>query len=270
MIKLTVTGACGKMGQMIITNALASGDFELVGAVERENHPQLGMDIGLVLGSGKELGVLVTADYGKAVAKGDITIEFTNPETTLLHLKESAAQGKAMVIGTTGLNEEQLKELKTLAANIPCVFSPNMSLGVNLLFRLAAEAAQILGEGFDIEIVETHHRMKKDAPSGTAVKLADVVAEAVGRDMKEVGCYGRHGITGERDRKTIGVMALRGGDIVGDHTIMYLGTGEKLEISHRATSRETFAMGALRAAKYVVDKPKGLYDMQDVLGLKNK
>ncbi len=270
MIKLTVTGASGKMGQRVITNAVASGEFELVGAIERENHPQLGVDIGTIIGLGKELGVPLTSDYGKAIIKGDITIEFTNPEITLFHLKESSAQGKAMVIGTTGLNDEQLKELKSLAVNIPCVFSPNMSLGVNLLFKLAAEAAQILGDDYDIEIIETHHRMKKDAPSGTAVKLADVVAEAVGRDMKKVGCYGRQGITGERDRKTIGVMTLRGGDIVGDHTVMYLGTGEKIELSHRATSRDTFAMGALRAAKFVVAKPKGLYDMQDVLGLKDK
>ncbi len=270
MIKLIVSGALGKMGQRIIANAVASGKFQLVGAIEYAAHPLMGKDAGEACGLGKSLGVNISNDLESVLPSADVLIEFTNPETTLEHLGIAAQFGKPVVIGTTGLTEQDKIQVKQASAQIPVMLSPNMSLGVNLLFKLAAEAAKLLGEEYDIEIVETHHRMKKDAPSGTAMKLAETVAEAVNRDLKEVGCYGRQGITGERDRKTIGVMTLRGGDIVGDHTVMFLGTGEKLEISHRATSRDTFVPGSLRAAEWLVRKPAGLYDMQDVLGLKDK
>jgi len=268
MIKLIVSGACGKVGQRIVTNACASNDFKLVGALEWTKHPNLGKDIGTVIGLGKEIGVPVTDTLEKVIRECDLIIDFTNPETTLSHLEQAVHYKKAMIIGTTGYNEEQLAKIKDLGNQIPCVLSPNMSLGVNLLFKLAAETARVLGNEYDIEIVETHHRMKKDAPSGTANKLAQVIAESLNRDLKKVAVYGREGITGERNKETIGIMTLRGGDIVGDHTVMYLGTGEKIELSHRATSRDTFAMGALRAAKFLVGKPAKLYDMQDVLGLK--
>ncbi len=268
MIKLIVSGACGKMGQRIVTNACASQDFQLVGAIEHNKNPSLGKDIGITVGLGREIGILVTDDLEKIIKECDVIIEFTNPDTTLAHLDLAVQSRKAMVIGTTGLSEEQLSQVKKLGNQIPCVFSPNMSLGVNLLFKLAADTAKVLGNDYDIEIVETHHRMKKDAPSGTANKLAQVIAESLNRNLKDVAIYGREGISGERKKETIGIMTVRGGDIIGDHTVMYLGTGEKIELSHRATSRDTFAMGALRAAKYVVGKPPKLYDISDVLGLK--
>ena len=268
MTKIIVAGAGGKMGQRICANALASDKIQLVGAIERSGHPQSGTDIGLICGWGKQTGILLSENLDTLLPQADVLIEFTNPAITIAHLESVVKHGKAMVIGTTGLNDAELAAVQKLGSQIPCVLSPNMSLGVNLLFKMAAEAARILGDGYDIEIVETHHRLKKDAPSGTAVKLADVIANAVNRDMKKVGCYGREGITGERDKQTIGVLAVRGGDIIGDHTVMYLGTGEKVELSHRATSRDTFAAGALRAALFVAKQSPKIYDMQDVLGLK--
>lgn len=266
MIKLIVSGACGKMGQRIIANA--SSDFKVMGAIEWSGSSCLGKDIGTAVGLGKEMGVQVTDNLKEVIKKCDVIIEFTNPKTTLVHLELAVKSKKAMVIGTTGFSEEQLKKVKKLGNKIPCVLSPNMSLGVNLLFKLAGEAAKILGDEYDIEIVETHHRLKKDAPSGTANKLAQVISESLNRNLKEVAVYGREGIASERKKETIGIMTVRGGDIVGDHTVMYLGTGEKIELSHRATNRDTFAIGALRAAKFVINKPPKLYDMGDVLGLK--
>lgn len=268
MIKLIVSGACGKMGQRIIVNAANSMAFKVVGAIEHPNHPQLGNDIGLSAGLGDELAVHISDNLDKIMRLGDVVIEFTTPETTLDHLGLAVKTKKPMVIGTTGFSSAQLNELRNLGRQIPCVFSPNMSLGVNLLFKLVEQTAKTLGNEFDIEIVESHHRAKKDAPSGTANKLADIAANALGRKLPEVAVYGRKGITGERNQETIGVHAVRGGDMVGEHTVYFCGTGERIELTHRASSRDTFAIGALRAAKFIIDKPSGIYDMLDVLGLR--
>jgi 4-hydroxy-tetrahydrodipicolinate reductase len=268
MIKLIISGACGKMGQRIIANAVSSLAFKVVGAVEHANHPQLGQDIGLAVGLGNMLNVPISDNLDKIIKSGDVVIEFTNPETTLDHLGVATYTKKPMVIGTTGFSSAQLNELRNLGRQIPCVFSPNMSLGVNLLFKLVEKAAKTLGPEFDIEIVESHHRYKKDAPSGTANKLADIAATALGRKLPEVAVYGRKGIAGERTKEAIGIHAVRGGDMVGEHTVYFYGTGERIELTHRASSRDTFALGALRAAKFIVDKPAGIYDMLDVLGLR--
>ncbi|MCX7918454.1 MAG: 4-hydroxy-tetrahydrodipicolinate reductase [bacterium] len=268
MIKLIISGACGKMGQRIITNAVHTMSVKVVGAVEHPHHPQLGQDIGLVLGLGNALNVRITDTLDKIIHAGDVLIEFTNPETTLDHLGVAVYAKKPMVIGTTGFSTTQLNELRNLGQQIPCVFSPNMSLGVNLLFKLVEQTAKTLGAEFDIEIVESHHRGKKDAPSGTANKLADIAAQALGRTLSEVAVFGRKGITGERTKEEIGIHAVRGGDMVGEHTVYFCGIGERIELTHRASSRDTFALGAIRAAKFIVDKPAGIYDMLDVLGLR--
>jgi 4-hydroxy-tetrahydrodipicolinate reductase len=197
-----------------------------------------------------------------------VLVEFTHPEPTIKHLKEAAAAGKAMVIGTTGLSPQQVEELKGLATKTRVVFAPNMSVGVNLMFKVVEQIAQVLSEGYDVEIVEAHHRLKKDAPSGTALKLAQIIAQALGRDLEKVGVYGRQGITGERTKEEIGIMTVRAGDIVGEHTVTFCGIGERLEVIHRAHNRDNFARGAVRAAQWIVAQPPGLYDMQDVLGLK--
>jgi 4-hydroxy-tetrahydrodipicolinate reductase len=196
-----------------------------------------------------------------------VAIDFTHADSSVRHAAEAAVAGKPIVIGSTGLTSEQTEEIRESAKGIACVLSPNMSVGVNLMFRMAADVARVLGDDFDVEIVETHHRFKKDSPSGTAVKLADVVAGALGREMKEAGVYGRHGMVGERPRKEIGVFAVRAGDVVGEHTLVFGGIGERLEITHRAHSRDTFARGAVRAASWVIGKPAGVYDMNAVLGV---
>lgn len=268
MIRLIVSGACGKMGQRIIVNAVQAMAFKVVGAIEQQNHPQLENDIGLTAGLGDELKVRVTNNLDKIIKQGEVIIEFSNPETTLDHLGLAVEAKKPMVIGTTGFSSGQLNELRNLGRQIPCVFSPNMSLGVNLLFTLVEQATKTLGAEFDIEIVESHHRAKKDAPSGTANKLADIAAHTLNRKLSEVAVYGRKGITGERTKEAIGIHAVRGGDVVGEHTVYFYGVGERVELTHRASSRDTFALGALRAAKFVVDKPAGIYDMMDVLGLR--
>jgi 4-hydroxy-tetrahydrodipicolinate reductase len=197
-----------------------------------------------------------------------VLIEFTHPEPTLANLKGAAAEGKAVVIGTTGLNPQQVGELKGMAQKTRVVFAPNMSVGVNLMFKVVENIAKVLTEGYDVEIVEAHHRLKKDAPSGTALKLAQIIAQALGRDLEKVGVYGRKGITGERTKDEIGIMTVRAGDIVGEHTVTFCGIGERLEVIHRAHNRDNFARGAVRAAQWIVNQPPGLYDMQDVLGLK--
>ena len=268
MIKLIICGACGKMGLRIVANALVSDDFKLVGAIDRPGSPELGKDIGVLAGLGKDIGVKVSDRLEEVIKEGEVIIDFTNPESTMAHLELAIKHNKAMVIGTTGFSESRVKKIKELRNKIPCVLAPNMSLGVNLLFKLASETAKVLGNDYDIEIVETHHRMKKDAPSGTADKLAQVISNSLNRNLKDVAIHGREGISGERKKDTIGILSVRGGDIVGDHTVMFCGTGEKIELSHRATNRDTFAIGALRAAKFLIGKSPKLYDMQDVLGLR--
>ncbi len=264
MVKVIVTGAGGKMGRRISSLVMAEKDMELVGAVERQGHPSLGKDIGELLGLGKT-GLIVQENLKKVINSGQVIIDFSAPESTLTHLRLVVEHKKAMVIGTTGFSEEELREIKDLAKNIPCLMSPNMSLGVNLLFKVAGDVARTLGEGYDIEIVEAHHRRKKDAPSGTAKRLAAILSEARGKSLEKVAVYGRKGMTGERPKEAIGIHAVRGGDIVGDHTVIFAGEGERVELVHRAHSRDTFARGAIRAARFVATATNGLYSMQDVL-----
>ncbi len=267
MIKAIVSGAAGRMGGRIIHMMEAAEGITLAGALERPDHPAVGQDVGEVVGLPKK-GVAVSSSLADILPQADVLIEFTHPESTLEHLKEVAAAGKAMVIGTTGLNPQQVGELKWLAEKTRVVFAPNMSVGVNLMFKVVEDIAKVLTEGYDVEIVESHHRLKKDAPSGTALKLAQVIAQALGRDLEKVGVYGRQGFTGERTPEEIGIMTVRAGDIVGEHNVTFCGIGERIEVIHRAHNRDNFARGAVRAALWVVDQPPGLYDMQDVLGLK--
>lgn len=269
MIKAVVTGAAGRMGSRIINVLSTSEGIRLSGAVERKGHGMTGQDAngpaGLPAG-----GVLtvITDDLAAAVKAGDVLIDFTFPETSLEHLRLCAELGKPAVVGSTGFTADQLTEVQKHAQKIACVVSPNMSIGVNLCFKILAEIAKTIGEDYDMEIVEAHHRMKKDAPSGTAMKMAQVISQAVNRNLDEVGVYARKGMIGERSAREIGIQTLRAGDIVGEHTVLFAGKGERIEITHRAHSRDTFAAGAVRAAKWVVGKKPGLYDMQDVLGLK--
>lgn len=267
MIKTMVSGACGRMGSRIINAIVNDEEIKLVGALEQEGHSNFGKDAGEVNRLGK-LRVLISDELEHIIDEGEVLIEFTDPDTTLDHLRIAIEHNKAMVIGTTGFSEEQLKEIKEIASQIPCVMAPNMSVGVNLLFKLVKDIATVLGNDYDIEIVEAHHRNKKDAPSGTALKIAEILAQALKTDLKQAGVYGRRGTTGERTRKEIGIHAVRAGDIVGEHMVTFAGTGERIEITHRAHSRDTFAQGTLRAVKFVVKAKKGLYDMQDVLKLK--
>jgi len=267
MIKVVVTGAGGRMGGRLVSLIKESSDLQLVGAVERKGHSAVGEDAGEVAGCGR-LGITVSDDLTALADRAEVLIDFTAPEATLANLEVMAARRKAMVIGTTGLSPEQLAALRARSKQIPCVFAPNMSVGINVILKVLAQMARALGEDYDIEVLEAHHRLKKDAPSGTAIKLAQVLAEAAGKDLDAVAAYGRKGVIGERKWGEIGMQVIRAGDIVGDHTVLFGGMGERIEITHRAQSRDTFARGALRAARWVVKQPPGLYDMQDVLGLK--
>jgi 4-hydroxy-tetrahydrodipicolinate reductase len=266
MIDIVVAGAAGRMGGRITALARESGDLRVIAALERPGHPAIGRDAGELAGVGP-IGVPVAAEPGSALLKDRVLVEFTAPEATLEHLRIAAAQGARAVVGTTGLSGAEVQELRGLAAGTAILFSPNMSVGVNLAFRVLALMAKALGDDYDVEITEIHHRMKKDAPSGTAAKMAEVIAEALGRRIEETGVYGRHGLVGERTAKEIGIHALRGGDVVGEHTVVFSAVGERLELTHRAHSRDTFAHGALRAARFVATTHPGLYSMHDVLGL---
>jgi len=268
MIKIILTGASGRMGQRLVAAVMAGGDTQLVGATERSGHAALGKDAGLVAGVG-ELKVLIQEDLAGLLksSQAEVVIDFTAPQATLKHVELCAKAKVAMVIGTTGLSAEERGRLKEIAKPIPVLLAPNMSVGVNLMFHLCRIAAQVLGDGFDIEVIEAHHRLKKDAPSGTAVRLGEVLAEARGWKLKEVSRTHRDGMIGERPNQEIGMQTIRAGDIVGEHTVLFAGTGERLEIIHRATSRDTLARGAVRAARWVVKQPAGLYSMQDLLGL---
>jgi 4-hydroxy-tetrahydrodipicolinate reductase len=267
MIKAIVAGVGGRMGGRIIHMMEGVEGIVLAGAFERPDHPGVGKDVGEVVGLPAK-GIKVSGSLAEVLPQGDVLIDFTHPEPTLAHLKAAAAAGKAVVIGTTGLSPAQVAELKDLAATTRVVFAPNMSVGVNLMFKVVENIARVLQEGYDVEIVEAHHRLKKDAPSGTALKLAQVIAQALSRDLDKVGVYERKGIIGERTKDEIGVQTVRAGDIVGEHTVMFGGIGERLEIIHRAHNRDNFARGAVRAALWITGQAPGLYDMQDVLGLK--
>lgn len=267
MIKLTVCGAAGRMGSRIIALSKEYAELKLVGAIESKANPKVGLDAGVVAGVG-EMGVKISEDISKVIGETDVVVNFTSPEATLEHLEIVRKNKKSMVIGTTGFSNEQISIIQNASRDIPIVLSPNMSIGVNLLFKILRDVARVLGDDYDIEIVEAHHRMKKDAPSGTAVKMAKVIAEALGRNFDEVAVYARKGIIGERTKKEIGIQTVRAGDIVGEHTVLFGGLGERIEITHKASSRDTFARGALKAALWLYGKPAGLYDMGDVLGIK--
>ena len=266
-MKLVMNGALGRMGRRIIALAKDDPDIELTGAVEYGHDAQLGSDVGEIIGTGAS-GVLLTNDLSETLENADVVVDFTWPDSILSCAKLCGKTGTPLVIGTTGLKADDRAELKRLVSPISCVCAPNMSVGVNLLFKLAAESASILGDDYDVEITEAHHRFKKDAPSGTANRLAEIIADTLDRDLNNEARYGRHGITGERTRNEIGIHALRVGDVVGEHTVSFGTIGERIELVHKAQSRDAFAKGALRAAKFVINAAPGLYDMQDVLGLK--
>ncbi len=267
MIRIGVAGAAGKMGSRIAALSKEYAGLRLAGAFERPGHKDIGRDIGSVAGSG-ETGVKLAGGIDEVIDSVDLIVDFTSVESTKANLKIAAARGKAMVIGTTGFGKDDLAEVAPLFKKIPCVMASNMSLGVNLLLKVLQDVARALGDDYDIEIVEAHHRLKKDAPSGTALKMAQVLADAVNRNLDDVAVYARKGIIGQRTQKEIGIQTVRAGDIVGEHTVLFGGLGERIEITHKASSRDTFARGALRAALWLGGKPSGLYDMQDVLGLK--
>ncbi len=267
MIKAIVAGASGRMGRRLVALLRESADFQVVGAVERTDHVNVGRDAGEVAGIGP-LGVAIVDAVGKALPGAQVLLDFTAPAAAVQHLEAASQAGVAVVVGTTGLSQADLKRARELSTKVPCVQSPNMSVGVNVLYGILAQVARSLGDGYDIEVIESHHHFKKDSPSGTAEKMAQVLAEALGRDLRTVGVYGRHGLVGERPKEEIAVHAIRAGDIVGEHTVLFGGVGERIEITHRAQSRDNFAFGALRAARWVVGKKPGLYDMLDVLGLK--
>jgi 4-hydroxy-tetrahydrodipicolinate reductase len=265
MIRVVVTGAAGRMGRALIEACAKSEGLQLTGALERPGSSIAGADAGELAGIGR-LGVPIVA--GLERLEFDVLVDFTRPEATLGYLAACQQAGRRVVIGTTGFDEAGKGRIAEAARAIPVVFAPNMSVGVNLCFKLLDLAARVLGDSVDVEVIEAHHRYKADAPSGTALGMGEVVARALGRDLKECAVYGRQGVTGERPRSTIGFATVRAGDIVGDHTVLFAGGGERVEITHRAESRATFANGAMRAARWLAAKPAGLYDMQDVLGLR--
>ena len=264
-LKIAIAGAGGRMGRTLIETVTQAAGCELHAALEHAGSPLLGTcAAALVPGAGD---VKLTADLKSALSGADVLIDFTRPEGTLAHLAVCRELGVNLVVGTTGFSDAEKQQLLAGGADIGMVFAPNMSVGVNLTFKLLEIAAKVLATGYDIEIVEMHHRHKIDAPSGTALRMGEVVADAIGRDLKECAVYGREGVTGERDPSTIGFATMRGGDVVGDHTVVFAGIGERVEITHKASSRATFAQGAVRAARYLAGR-KGVFDMQDVLGLK--
>jgi 4-hydroxy-tetrahydrodipicolinate reductase len=258
-VRLVIAGAGGRMGRALVEATLADPALSLGAALDLPGSPALGSRVG---------GVSVGSDIAAALAAGDALIDFTRPEGTLAHLAACAAGGKPMVVGTTGFTAQQRDAIEGAARRIAIVLSPNFAVGVNAVFKLAETAARILGEDFDVEIVEAHHRQKVDAPSGTALRLGEIVAGALGRRLDEVAVHGRHGDTGARPARAIGFHAIRGGDIVGEHTVIFAGQGERVEVAVRSQSRATYALGALRAAKWLRGRAPGLYDMADVLGLK--
>jgi 4-hydroxy-tetrahydrodipicolinate reductase len=267
MSNIIVSGASGRMGRRIIALSKEYKNINLVGAIERKDHEDIGRDVGEIIGTGNT-GTKIKDDINDIKEKADVLIEFSNPQASLAHLRLVSEKGIAMVIGTTGFSKDEIEEIKSLTDRIPCVLAPNMSVGINLLLKIIQDVARVLSEDYDIEIIEAHHRLKKDAPSGTALKIAQTIANTLGRDLDKVGVYARKGMIGERSRTEIGIQTIRAGDIVGEHTVLFGGSGERVEITHRASSRDTFARGALKAALWVSNQKPGLYDMQDVLGLK--
>jgi 4-hydroxy-tetrahydrodipicolinate reductase len=264
-VRLAIAGAGGRMGRMLIEAALADPAMEIAVALDRADSPELGRDCGDFLG--RRTGVPIDADLDR-LGRAEVLVDFTRPEGTAAHLAACQKRGVRMVIGTTGFDEAGRNAIRAASESIGIVFAPNMSVGVNATFKLLEMAAAILASGYDIEVIEAHHRHKVDAPSGTALRMGEVVAAAQGKALGELAVYAREGVTGERKPGTIGFAAVRGGDIVGDHTVMFAGTGERIEITHRAGSRMPYALGSMRAARFIAGQPRGLFDMQDVLGLK--
>ena len=266
-IRIGVCGAAGRMGKTIIETCHEIKGVKITAAIEQKGSPALGKDAGEVAGVGT-LGVVIVDDLARVAGKFDVLIDFTSASSVTGNVGKCRKAGKNMVIGTTGLAPEQKKIIARAARDIAIVCAPNMSIGVNLCFKLLEMAAQVIGADSDIEIIEAHHREKRDAPSGTSLRMGEVIAGTLGRDLRKCAVYGRQGLTGPRDKKTIGFETIRAGDIVGEHTVMFATCGERVEISHKASSRKTFATGAIRAAQWLAGRQKGLYDMQDVLGLK--
>ena len=265
MQNVVIAGSTGRMGHALLEAVINDADLQLHAAIDRADSPQLGRDAGELIGA--SCGVKISADLSAALQGAQVLVDFTRPEASMAYLQACRQAGVAMVIGTTGFSPEQKEAIAAAAMDIPVVFAPNMSVGVNLLINLVQSAARVLAEGYDVEIIEAHHRHKVDAPSGTALRLGEAAAAALGRDLSECAVYGREGVTGERDPSTIGFATVRGGDVVGDHTVLFAGIGERVELTHKASSRATFALGAMRAAKFLAGKKQGLYDMRDVLGL---
>ena len=266
MTTIAIVGAGGRMGRALISAVTESTDMKLSTATARAGSSLLGVDAGELAGVGK-LDVTVVSSDELAHQQFDVLIDFSQPELSLENLRVCAEMNAAVVLGTTGFNQQQREQINHFAQRIPIVFSANMSVGVNVAHKLLAMAAQAMADDYDIEILEAHHRFKKDAPSGTALAMGEVIAETIGRDLNDVAIYGREGFTGERDSETIGFATVRGGDVVGDHTVMFLGDGDRLEITHKASSRNTFAKGAIKAARWLQGQPNGLYSMSNVLGL---
>ena len=264
-LRVAVAGASGRMGRMLVEAIQSSGDCLLVGALDVAASPAIGSDATAFLGVAS--GVPITADIEQGLAGADVLIDFTRPEGTLVHLAACAKLGVRAVVGTTGFSEAQKAEIAAHAQRIAIVMAPNMSVGVNVTLKLLDMAARALSTGYDIEVIEAHHRHKVDAPSGTALKMGEVIASALGRDLKDCAVYAREGVTGERDPSSIGFATIRGGDIVGDHTVLFAGTGERIEITHKSSSRATYAQGSLRAVRFLRGRQAGLFDMFDVLGL---
>tara|TARA_B100000686_G_scaffold323451_1_gene378207 strand:- start:790 stop:1596 length:807 start_codon:yes stop_codon:yes gene_type:complete len=265
-LNIAVAGSSGRMGRALLAAVMNDSGLHLQVALEKDGNPYLTKDVGTITGIPNN--VIITENFSTALPGSDVLIDFTQPEGTIQHLAVCRSEGVKMVIGTTGFSVEQKNMLKEASKDIALVVAPNMSVGVNVTFKLLDIAAKVLGESYDIEIIEAHHRHKVDAPSGTALHMGEIAAKATENSLSEVAVYGREGITGERSSRAIGFSTIRGGDIVGDHTAMFVGTGERVEISHKASSRETFTNGALRAAHFLGEKDKGLFDMQDVLGLR--
>ena len=267
MVKILVIGAAGRMGKTILSCIEDTEGAEVSGGTETLGHPAVGKDVGEVAGIGKK-GIAVSDHIENALDSCDVVIDFSTPESSMNTLQAVLAKGRAVVFGTTGFSAEQKQEIQKAAEKIRCVLAPNMSIGGNVLFKVVHDVAKTLGDAYDVEIVEAHHKFKKDAPSGTAVRISEIVADALDRDIGQVGVYGRQGLA-ERTPKEIGIHTVRAGDMVGEHRVLFGGMGEHLEIFHQAQSRETFARGAVKAVQWIADRPNGLYDMQDVLGLRS-
>ncbi len=263
---IAIAGASGRMGQMLVEAVRAADDCQLAAALDRADSPAIGQDAGAF--GGQSTGVLISPDMQSGLAQSKFLIDFTRPEGTMAHVAVCRRLGVSMVIGTTGFSEAQKAEIAEAAQDIPIMLAPNMSVGVNVTLKLLELAAKAMATGYDIEIIEAHHRHKVDAPSGTALKMGEVIAQAQGRTLADCAVYTREGITGERDPSSIGFATIRGGDIVGDHTVLFAGTGERIEISHKSSSRATYAQGSLRAVRFLAGKHKGMFDMFDVLGLR--